>query len=147
MCFLPRYLPQSWTRSRPPFQDPTCPSLNSSTAGTSGRTCVCSASPRKSPPPPPRSVINSQVVSFSAVSRFLRCFPAAHPFVSVSFLPLDSSLTASVTVTAPSEVTSEAPPPVSTGCTCCQCAQEAAPGCCSGRPWTGAAGVAFCSSP
>lgn len=44
-CFL-----QSWTRSRPPPRAPTCPSPSSSTAGTSGRTCACSASPRKSWP-------------------------------------------------------------------------------------------------
>lgn len=60
--------------------------------------------------------------------------------------PADSSLTALVTVTALSEVTSEAPPPASTGRTCCLCVQGAAPGCCCGRLLTGAAAVASSSS-
>lgn len=39
---------QSWSQSRPPLQNPICPSLSSSTAGTSGRISVSSASLRKS---------------------------------------------------------------------------------------------------
>lgn len=47
-CFVLICLLQSWSRSQPPPQSPTYPSLSSSTAGTSGRTCVCLASRRKS---------------------------------------------------------------------------------------------------
>lgn len=47
--FCPVCLLQSWIRSQPRPHAPTSPSPSSSTAGTSGRTCVCSASPRKSP--------------------------------------------------------------------------------------------------
>lgn len=140
---LPHYLPQSWTRSRPLFHDPTCPSLNSSTAGTSGRTCVCSASPRK-------SSLTRSLIHRSCRLRQSHVSSTASQLLTLGLCvlpPSDSSLTASVTVTARFEVTSEAPPPVFTGCTCCLCAQEAVPGCCSGRPWTGAVGVAFCSSP
>lgn len=42
------HLRQSWSQSWPPPPSPTCPSTSSSTARTSGRTCVCWASSRES---------------------------------------------------------------------------------------------------
>lgn len=153
-CFVLVYLLQSWSQRQPPPQNPTCPSLSSSTAGTSGRTCVFSASHRKSTPHSWHEfncsfesvfvfqtgccrchklfTVTLQVIFFCSSIAFLfkTCLDTYSLF---SVLPLsDSSLTESVTVTALSEVTSEARPPASIGRTCCLCAQGAVPGCCSG---------------
>lgn len=169
---------QSWIQSRPPPLAPTCPSLSSSTAGTSGRTCVCSASPRKSSYTLDIHLatlqfgaglfrLHSALVTgqaAAAVSHFIwkvfwhsplltdsyvffhseklfylkpawKCMNAHCVCVCICVLvPSDSSLMALVTVTALSEVTSEAPPPASIGPTCYLFVQGVAPGCCSGRP-------------
>lgn len=156
---------QSWIQSQPPPQSPTCPSLSSSTAGTSGRTCACSASPRKSSHT--RDIISAtqqfgvaplclRSVSFTApaaaASYFMLKVLRHSPLLAYLFYlkpvwkhecllfcfsalpPSDSSLTALVTVTALSEVTSGAPPPASIGRTCSLCVQAVGPGCCFGRP-------------
>lgn len=164
------WCPQSWIQSHPPPLAHTCPFPSSSTAGTSGRTCVCSASPRKSSytldihlatlqfgagplvtAPLLQSHISSgkcfdirprspdsDVFFHSETLFYLKACLEIHKCslcMSICvLLSSDSSLTALVTVTALSEVTSEAPPPASIGPTCCLFVQGVAPGCCSGRP-------------
>lgn len=163
--FCPVCSLQSWIQSRPPPRTPTCPSLSSSTAGTSGRTFVCSASPRKSSHTHsfssaaalsqsflfcealylqtccslmlhPQSVSTDSYMFFHSEPEplFKTCLEIQACLLSVFLPPSDSSLTALVTATALSEVTSEARPPASIGRTCCLCVQGAVPGCCSGRP-------------
>lgn len=91
------HLLQSWSQSRPPPPSPPCPSTSSSTARTSGRTCVCWASPRESSP----GFFTSLKTGFCCSLVCHGCFSALR-FISHGITHCYSSFRGDVRGTAPS---------------------------------------------